>query len=29
VLSAGDVVHVSASLSGVEELRRRLDEGGA
>jgi trk system potassium uptake protein TrkA len=29
VLSAGDVVHVSASLAGVEELRRRLDEKGA
>jgi trk system potassium uptake protein len=29
VLAAGDVVHVSASLSGVEELRRRLDEKGA
>jgi trk/ktr system potassium uptake protein len=29
VLEAGDVVHVSASLPGVEELRRRLEEKGA
>jgi trk system potassium uptake protein TrkA len=26
VLAGGDVVHVSASLTGVEDLRRRLDE---
>jgi trk system potassium uptake protein TrkA len=29
VLQAGDVVHVSAGLPGVEELRRRLEGKGA